>query len=282
MNDTMECEGLVQSYLVFGCIPRFFSTKSTLPTQQQIMRAMQSAWREMAIITAELRIRKALSSRVPRNADLVIEAGDLIRVFHETHKRYVGPYPVIRVDGTHMFIIDNYSEVKFNKHQVLPASTYGNIISGKHLVTALHSSPPKLSSNLPCPQRDRKRPHHGGSSSQWSSNANWATWSGTKTRNRKLGTTWHMGTRSPRRCTAEIKYYLCIFRDCYQRCGNRKAYLQGTIYRPWSSWCVKTQSRSRFNQCPPNFCKTTDRNCCYYWIRRPDRRYFSSVPPISK
>ncbi len=47
---------------------------------------MQSARSEMAIISAELRIRKALSSRVPRNADLVIEVGDLVRVFRETDK----------------------------------------------------------------------------------------------------------------------------------------------------------------------------------------------------
>ena len=150
INDTMGPKGLVPSYLVFGCVPRFPSTKSALPTQQQRMDAMQLARWETAIITAELRIRKALSSRVPRNADLVIEIGDLVRVFRDTDKRYVGPYPVIRVDGTHVFIIGNHREVKFNKHQVLPASTYVNIISGEHLVTTLHSSLSKLSSNRPC------------------------------------------------------------------------------------------------------------------------------------
>ena len=77
---------------------------------------MKSARREMNINTAELRIRKAVSSRVPRNPDLVIEVGDLVRVFSETERRYVGPYPVIRVDGAHVFIIDNHREVKFNKH----------------------------------------------------------------------------------------------------------------------------------------------------------------------
>ncbi len=114
------------------------------------MDAMQSDRREMAIITAELQIRKALSSRVPRNADLVIEVGDLVRVFRENDKRYVGPYPVIRVDGTHVFIIDNHREVKFNKHQVLPASTYENNKSGEHFVTTLHSLLSKLSSNRLC------------------------------------------------------------------------------------------------------------------------------------
>ena len=99
---------------------------------------MQSARSEMAIISAELRIRKALSSRVPRNADLGIEVGELVRVFRETDKYNFGSYPVIRVAGTHVFIIDNHREVKFNKQHVLPTSTYDNIISGVHLVTTLH------------------------------------------------------------------------------------------------------------------------------------------------
>ena len=79
--------------------------------QQQRMDAMQSSRRAMAIITAELRIRKALSLRIPRNADLVIEVGDLVRVFCETNKRYIRPYSVIHVDGNHVFIIGNHLEV---------------------------------------------------------------------------------------------------------------------------------------------------------------------------
>ena len=43
MDDTLGPKGLVPSYLVFSCIPRFPSTESTLPTQQQRMDAMQSA-----------------------------------------------------------------------------------------------------------------------------------------------------------------------------------------------------------------------------------------------
>ena len=48
---------------------------------------MQAARREMAITATELLIRKALSSLVPRNANLVIEIGDLARVFRETDKQ---------------------------------------------------------------------------------------------------------------------------------------------------------------------------------------------------
>ncbi len=113
------------------------------------MDAMQSARREMAIIFAELWIWKDLSSRGPRNEELVNEVGDLVWVFRKTGKRYVEPYPVIRVDGTHVLIMDSHREVKFNKHQVLPATACDNITSGEHFVTILRSSLPKLSSNLP-------------------------------------------------------------------------------------------------------------------------------------
>ena len=150
MNDTMGPEGYVPAYLLFDCIPRFPSTDFTLPTQQQRMDDMQLARRKTAIISTELRIWKALSSRVSRNTDLVIEVGDLVRVFRETDKRYVWPYPVIRVERTHVFIVENHREVKFNKHQVLPVTTYDSIIPGEYLVTCLHSSLPKLSSNRLC------------------------------------------------------------------------------------------------------------------------------------
>ncbi len=96
----------------------------------------------------------------------------------------------------------------------------------------------------------------------------------------KLSTPWHMGTRSRRRCTTWIQYYLWIFRDCYQRRGNRQAHLQDTICGASLSWCRKAQSCSRFNQCSPKFCTTTDRTRCYYGIWRLDLRYFSIVSPI--
>ncbi len=51
--------------------------------QQQRIDAMQADQHELAVITAELRIREAFSSCVPKNADLVIEAGDLALVFRK-------------------------------------------------------------------------------------------------------------------------------------------------------------------------------------------------------
>ena len=90
-----------------------------------------------------------------------------------------------------------------------------------------------------------------------------------------------MGTRSRRRCTTWIEYYLLIFRGCYQRRRSGQVNLQGTICRSCSSLCKEIQPRSRFNQCLSNFYTTTDRNCCYYgfdvWTEYVSEAYLESA-----
>ncbi len=73
MNDTMVPNGLVSSYLVFRRVTRFPEVDSKLPYQKSRMDALSRACQEMAMIVVEMRIQKALASRVPRNADLTIE-----------------------------------------------------------------------------------------------------------------------------------------------------------------------------------------------------------------
>ncbi len=68
-----------------------------------------------------------------RNADITIEIGDLVRVFRETDKMNVGPFPVIRVDKTQIFVIENDRGVQFSIHQVIPATHYDNIVNGDQL-----------------------------------------------------------------------------------------------------------------------------------------------------
>ena len=64
-NETLVPEELVPSLLVFGCIPRFPTVDSIVPSQAKRMLAIQEAKKEMVCIVAQLRIRKALSSKVP-------------------------------------------------------------------------------------------------------------------------------------------------------------------------------------------------------------------------
>ena len=132
------------------------------------------------------------------------------------------------------------------------------------------------------PRRDPKRPHHRGSTSKWSSDAKRANWLGSKARNRKPGMRRHMLTYSRRRCNTWIEYYLSLSRNCYQRRGNRQAYVQGAICCTCISWCGETELRSQFKQCPPNFSTNVDSICCYNGIRPFDWRYFPGVSPICK
>ncbi|MEM1283154.1 MAG: reverse transcriptase domain-containing protein [Chlamydiota bacterium] len=134
INDTMGPEGLVPSLLVFGSLPRFPCVNSTLPNQRERMRALEVARAEMSTVTSELRIRKAMLSKVPRNADLVLNPGDMVRVFRETDRKYLGPYPVIRVDGKQVFILINDKEIQHSIHQVLHASEYDKIANGELLL----------------------------------------------------------------------------------------------------------------------------------------------------
>lgn len=130
IKDTLGPEGLVPSLLVFGCLPRFPSTTSNLPEQKQRIHTLYETKKEMASITSELRIQNALLKRVPRNSNLILEPGDMVRVFRETNRKYMGPFPVIRVDEKNVFVIQKDIEKQYSLHQVLKADYYEKVING--------------------------------------------------------------------------------------------------------------------------------------------------------
>lgn len=84
------------------------------------MEAIRHANAEMATIIAELRIRQALRSRVPPSADYVITAGDNVRVFRETDKRFLGPYKVVAVEGKQVFINRDGKRLQHSIDQLVP------------------------------------------------------------------------------------------------------------------------------------------------------------------
>lgn len=114
------------------------------------MEALETAPKEYFTISSELRIRKSLMSRVPQNIDLILHPGDEVRVFRESDKMYMGPYPVIRVDGKQVFVIDDNKEKQFSLHQCLLAADFDNILYGENFMEIMHSSMEQFVS----------RPHH--------------------------------------------------------------------------------------------------------------------------
>ncbi len=123
MNDTIGSKGLVPSYVVFGCVPKFPAVDSKLANQQARLDALSWARQIKATIVSEMRVQKALTSRVPRNAELKIEPGDKVRIYRETDMKYVGSYPVILVDGKQLFVVIEDREVQSSVHQAIQAST---------------------------------------------------------------------------------------------------------------------------------------------------------------
>ena len=105
MNDTTEPDGLVPSYLFFECIPRFPAVDSTVLNQKDCTNTLENAGNEMATRAAELGLKTALASRVLRNADLLMAAGDIVRVFRETKKCCVGIFSIVQVEDKQVFVL---------------------------------------------------------------------------------------------------------------------------------------------------------------------------------
>lgn len=122
INDTMGPEGLVPSYLVFGVIPNFPAIHTKLPTQHERMAAISTARREMATITAKLRIQTALRSKLPPATDFHLKPGEEVYVFREK-KGWTGPFKIIKIEGKQIYVNVNNESKKFHIAQTLPITS---------------------------------------------------------------------------------------------------------------------------------------------------------------
>ena len=96
MNKTIGPHGLVPTLLVFGLIPRVTVSPLRLPTQQDRMRAAETACKEMRAQVARARVQAALRLRVPAAADADLPVGTSVLVYREPQtNRWVGPHPIV-------------------------------------------------------------------------------------------------------------------------------------------------------------------------------------------
>jgi hypothetical protein len=91
MNGTQGPEGLVPSLFVFGARPRFPGSNTILPNQKDRMDALIAARAKMETITAELKIRKALTSQVPPAAQYQLPVGQRVLIDREVSILADGP-----------------------------------------------------------------------------------------------------------------------------------------------------------------------------------------------
>jgi hypothetical protein len=150
MNDTIGPEGLVPTLLVFGTVPRL-STTGSFPNQNERMLAMDSTRREMDAIVSELRIKRALTSKTAPGATRVYNPGELVYVYRERPDKWIGPFPIIRIDGKTVYVRDGIDEKPFSITSVKPHHTPVDISNYfmSELRTVFHSlleaSPPRAS-----------------------------------------------------------------------------------------------------------------------------------------
>lgn len=121
MNDAVGPEGLVPSMLVFGAVPRFPPHSTPLLSHEDRMKAMQVARTQMADITAELRIARALRAQLPPASKYMVNPGDQVYVHHEKDKNWKGPYNVVRTFDKMVWVNRPDKEAMYRIDHVLPA-----------------------------------------------------------------------------------------------------------------------------------------------------------------
>jgi hypothetical protein len=127
LNDTLGPEGLVPSLLVFGLLPRPVGSITT-PNNASRQDLAQTARSEYDAIVARLRIARALKSRMSAAANKAFQEGDLVSVYRDRERRFVGAFAVTAVDGKQVFVRDQLGRPPraFNvtalRHAILPDS----------------------------------------------------------------------------------------------------------------------------------------------------------------
>lgn len=87
------------------------------------MKALQSSRAYMDQITVEQRIHLALKSNIPPCYRYLLKPGNLVRVYREQSKRWIGPAQVIKVELKLVLLTDGVKEKQFNAAQVMPIET---------------------------------------------------------------------------------------------------------------------------------------------------------------
>eukprot|EP00178_Gracilaria_changii_P005395 TRINITY_DN1884_c0_g1_i3.p3 TRINITY_DN1884_c0_g1~~TRINITY_DN1884_c0_g1_i3.p3 ORF type:complete len:232 (-),score=35.81 TRINITY_DN1884_c0_g1_i3:1688-2383(-) len=84
------------------------------------MRALDSAQKEMATITAKLSIQQALRSRMPPAAPYLLSPGDAVFVCDEKVKHWIGLYPIRKIIQKDVTVDIDGRTAHYNISHVLP------------------------------------------------------------------------------------------------------------------------------------------------------------------
>lgn len=118
LNSTANVDGLCPMLLVFGVQPSFPDVVTVQPSHVQRFMAMKAARDEYAKVIAAQRVARALRTRPPAAADSNIVAGDMVYVYREKPKKWIGPLPCVYRDGKQVILSVNGVAKAFNISQV--------------------------------------------------------------------------------------------------------------------------------------------------------------------
>jgi transposase InsO family protein len=121
MNDTANEDGLCPTLLVFGALPRPLDLSRPSPSLHDRLRAQLTARKEYARIVAERRVQRGLVTKPPRSADYTIEPRNMVYVYREKAKKWIGPVRCIYRSGKQALVVMDGLPKAFNIAQLKPA-----------------------------------------------------------------------------------------------------------------------------------------------------------------
>lgn len=93
----------------------------------------------MEAVVAEERIKRALRSKLPPTTKYQLSPGDLVRVYREVKRKWVGPVQIIRLQNKIFHVTDGIKVKAFNRVQVMPVLT-NNHAEDAHIDTIFRHS----------------------------------------------------------------------------------------------------------------------------------------------
>lgn len=88
--------------------------------QNERMKAIKTAQEDMSVITAEARIKEALKFKMSPSWHYNIKPVDLVRVFREAAKKWLGPVEFIKVKLKLVHVSNGVTAKPFNLSKVIP------------------------------------------------------------------------------------------------------------------------------------------------------------------
>ena len=126
----MGPEAFIPTLMVYGAVPILPIRTPNSLHQKDRFAALAAARREIANITADLRVTQALKAKLPSATNYDLLGGDNVLVYQEQSSqygrragKYVGPYRISKIRDKLVFVIRPDGEAQYHISHVIPDPT---------------------------------------------------------------------------------------------------------------------------------------------------------------